>query len=250
MLLLATDTSGKHGSIALVQVAAGETGADRNRSDGRRTAVEAKGYCAADVRVLEVVPLAGGTFSAQLVPQIAALLAKHGLTKNDIDALVVASGPGSFTGLRVGLAAIKALAEILGKPIAAVSLLEVVALSGAQEGRIAAALDAGRGEVYVGEYEVGGNSVQCLGERLLKREAFSAQVQAGVLITPDSALAEAARAAGLRAKIIAPLNAGEVARVGWHKILKGETVSPEQLEANYIRRSDAEEQLLAPGGQP
>ena len=153
------------------------------------------------------------------------------------------------TGLRVGLAAIKALAEILGKPIAAVSLLEVVALSGAQQGRVTAALDAGRGELYIGEYEVAGNSTRCLREHLLRREALPAQVRAGVLITPDSALAEA-RGAGLRAKIIPPVNAGEVARVGWRKILAGETVSPEQLEANYIRRSDAEEQLLAPGVQP
>ena len=79
------------------------------------------------VEVIEAVPLAGGTFSAQLVPQIAALLTKHGFSKTDIDAFVVVSGPGSFTGLRVGLAAIKALAEILAKPIVPVSLLEVVA---------------------------------------------------------------------------------------------------------------------------
>ena len=101
MLILATDTSGKHGSIALAR--AGEPAAT------------------GEVEVIEVVPLAGGTFSAQLVPQIAALLAKHGFTKNDIGAFVVASGPGSFTGLRVGLAAIKALAEILKKPIVPVA---------------------------------------------------------------------------------------------------------------------------------
>ena len=87
MLILATDTSGEHGSIALVRCAA-------NTSS-----------------TLQVVPLEGGTFSAQLVPQIAELLAKHGLSKADLDAFAVATGPGSFTGLRVGLAAIKALAE-------------------------------------------------------------------------------------------------------------------------------------------
>ena len=77
--------------------------------------------------VLEVVPLTGGAFSAQLVPQIAALLEKHGHSKSDLGAFAVASGPGSFTGLRVGLAAIKALAEALQKPIVAISLLEAVA---------------------------------------------------------------------------------------------------------------------------
>ena len=89
-----------------------------------------------EVDLIEVAPLAGGTFSAQLVPQIAALLAKHGLSKTDIDAFIVVSGPGSFTGLRVGLAAIKALAEILQKPIVPVSLLEVVALASRAQGKV------------------------------------------------------------------------------------------------------------------
>ncbi len=104
MLLLITDTSGRNGTVALARAAESDT-----------------------VQVLEVVPLAGGMFSAQLVPQIAALLQNHGLSKTDIDAFVVVSGPGSFTGLRVGLAAIKALAEILQKPIVPVSLLELIA---------------------------------------------------------------------------------------------------------------------------
>ena len=131
MLLLATDTSGKNGSIALARVTSGQS----------------------DVEIVEAVPLAGGTFSAQLVPQISALLEKHGYHKSDLAGFAVVSGPGSFTGLRVGLAAIKALAEVLHKPIAAVSLLEAVAWSGATRGRVLAALDAGRTEVYVGDYK-------------------------------------------------------------------------------------------------
>ena len=129
MLLLAVDTSGKHGSIALA-----------------RCGPEA------DCSVIEVVPLDGGTFSAQLVPQIAALLVKHGSGKHDIGAFAVVSGPGSFTGLRIGLAAIKALAEVFAKPIAAVSLLEAIAVAGGQRGKVIAVLDAGRGDVYAGEY--------------------------------------------------------------------------------------------------
>ncbi|MGA7906887.1 MAG: tRNA (adenosine(37)-N6)-threonylcarbamoyltransferase complex dimerization subunit type 1 TsaB [Candidatus Sulfotelmatobacter sp.] len=217
MLLLAGDTSGKHGSIALA----------RGNADG-------------SCDVIDVVPLAGGTFSAQLVPQIAALLAKHGFAKTDIGAFVVASGPGSFTGLRVGLAAIKALAEILEKPIAAVSLLEVVALAGGLQGRVVAALDAGRGEIYAGEYDVAGESASLVRERLLTRSEFVAEMKACSVVTPDSALGTIAGDAGVVVTTIDPISAAEIAGLGWRKIQSGSIVSPEQLEANYIRRSDAE----------
>ena len=227
MLLLSADTSGKNGSIALVQAEAGEGRFDSRSGQVRPT------------QIIEVVPLAGGTFSAQLVPQIAALLAKHGFTKNDIGGFVVASGPGSFTGLRVGLAAIKALAEILGKPIAAVSLLEAIALRSGLRATVIALLDAGRGEVYAGEYEVTGGSAKMLAERLRTKEEVWAD-RAPKLVTPDEALAKEAQTAGLQILLIERINAGSIAEFGWRKLMAGITVSPEELEANYIRRSDAE----------
>src|SRR4029077_4717710 len=190
--------------------------------------------------VIEVVPLAGGTFSAQLVPQVAAFLSKHGFTKYDIDAFAVASGPGSFTGFRVGLAAVKALAEILGKPIAAVSLLEGLALAGVAKGKVCAALDAGRGEVYSGEYELAGDSAQVLQEKLLTKQEFVAAARGWQIVTPDAGLVGTAETAGLPAMLVEPLSAAAVARLGWRKLRRGQAVSPEQLEANYIRRSDAE----------
>jgi tRNA threonylcarbamoyladenosine biosynthesis protein TsaB len=220
MLLLAADTSGRHGSIALARA-----------EDALTTSSK--------VEVIEVVPLAGGTFSAQLVPQIAALLAKHGFTKNDIGGFVVVSGPGSFTGLRVGLAAIKALAEILGKPIVAVSLLEAIAISSGLQGNVTALLDAGRGEVFVGEYEVAGDSARVVAERLLSKEEVWEGARSS-LVTADAALANDAQRAGLSILTLEAVDAGTIARLGWRKILRGESVSPEELEANYIRRSDAE----------
>jgi len=214
MLVLATDTSGKFGSIALAQCGP------------------------ADVcDVLEVVPLEGGTFSAQLVPQIASLLSKHGFKKQDLDAFAVASGPGSFTGLRVGLAAIKALAEILGKPIVAVSLLEAIATSASSTRKVLAALDAGRGEVYVGEYESGS---AMLSERLLTRQEMLAAADHRQIITPDLGLAEFARAASAEVLEIERPKSDAIARLAWRKLEKKETISPEALDANYIRRSDAE----------
>jgi tRNA threonylcarbamoyladenosine biosynthesis protein TsaB len=223
MVLLGVDTSGKNGSIALARVS------DATPDKASRASVE----------ILEVIPLAGGTFSAQLIPQIAALLSKHGFTKQDIGGFAVASGPGSFTGLRVGLAAIKALAEILHKPIAAVSLLEAVARSAKSSGRVLAALDAGRGEIYVGDYEIA-NQARMHSECLVTRDAFLTEAGASLVVTPDAALAQFARAAGLKVEEVAPPAGDAMARLGWEKIRAGETIPPDELEANYIRRSDAE----------
>jgi tRNA threonylcarbamoyladenosine biosynthesis protein TsaB len=219
MLLLVTDTSGRQGSVALVR--AGERDRD-------------------DIEGIDVAPLAGGMFSAQLVPQIAALLAKHRLTKVDIDAFIVVSGPGSFTGLRVGLAAIKALAEILNKPIVPVSRLEVVAVASRAQGKVAAALDAGRGDVYFGAYAIAGESVQVLQEQLLSKAEFLSAARESSLITPDPSWAAVRREAGLPVFVVEAPSAEMIARLGWRKLQAGETVSPEQLEANYMRRSDAE----------
>jgi tRNA threonylcarbamoyladenosine biosynthesis protein TsaB len=223
MLLLAIDTSGKQGSIALAR--AGERSADGGDDD---------------VNVIETAPLAGGTFSAQLVPQIATLLSGHGLTKHDIGAFAVASGPGSFTGLRIGLAVVKALAEVLRKPIATVSLLEVCVFASGARGKIMAALDAGRTDVYVGEYEIPAHAAMAPQEHMLSRSEFLLHARGWTVVSPDSALAGAATAAGLSVSTLAPITAAAVARLGWRKIRSGETVTPEQLEANYIRRTDAE----------
>jgi len=218
MLLLVTDTSGKNGSAGLAHA---DTSCD-------------------EVRVIESVPLAGGTFSAQLVPQIAALLQKHGFKKTDIGAFIVVSGPGSFTGLRVGLAAIKALAEILRKPIVPVSLLEALALANGKHGEVLAALDAGRGEVYAGEYEIDGESAKLRREQLMAKEDLLSAALGVSVFTPDSQLADFLRQAGRKVSQVEIIGAAMIARLGWRKLQAQQTVTPEQLEANYIRRSDAE----------
>jgi len=217
MLILAADTSGKQGSIAL-----------------------ARGFANGNCDVIEVVPLAGGTFSAQLVPQVAALLSKHGFKKQDIDGFAVASGPGSFTGLRVGLAAIKGLAEILGKPIAAVSRLEALAIAARMRGRILAFLDASRGEVYLARYEVSAGGATMIDERLVKQDALTLPEDDSTLVTSDTGIAETLVAKGIPVIAVGLQRSDAIVRLGWKKILASETVLPETLEANYIRRSDAE----------
>ena len=103
MLIVAIDTSGRKGSVALCR--------------GDRESFE----------VLQITALEGGTYSAQLMPVISNLLVQNGVDKSDVDGFVVVSGPGSFTGLRVGLATVKGLCETLRKPLATVSMLEAVA---------------------------------------------------------------------------------------------------------------------------
>lgn len=230
MILLAVDTSGKEGSIALARAP---------------EAPARDGLVSSPLEILDLVPLEGGTFSAQLVPQIATLLSKHGLSRKDLGAFAVASGPGSFTGLRVGLAAIKALAEILQKPIAAVSRLEAVARAARASDannsfRVWAALDAGRNEVYLGAYEVNGDDARMLSERLVSREEFLASARTASVVTPEGNLAQLARAAGIRVEEIPRPASDTIARIGWERIQSGDTISPDELEANYIRRSDAE----------
>jgi tRNA threonylcarbamoyladenosine biosynthesis protein TsaB len=224
MLFLAVDTSGKNGSIALAKASEGQNG----------------------VEVLGLVPLDGRAFSAQLIPQVAALLQRlgKGHGKKDIAAFAVATGPGSFTGLRVGLAAIKALAETLKKPIVAISILEVIARQSASRGRIVSLLDAGRNELYVGDYEIGitAADVRLHGEFLLSRKEFldeflASDSLARNVVTPDPSVAEVIQASSLKIELIQYPNAGAIAQFGWERLQRGQTVRSEDLEANYIRHS-------------
>src|SRR3954451_17692603 len=156
MLILSIDTSGKNGSLTLA------------RGDGEL------------FQLIASSPVEGGTFSAQLIPQIARLLSENNLKKSNIDAFAAATGPGSFTGLRIGLTAVKGLAEILRKPIAAVSVLEAcVVKSGIKydDARVFAALDAQRNDVYLGEYMLNKGRASRIDELLVSREEFVQRVQ-------------------------------------------------------------------------
>jgi tRNA threonylcarbamoyladenosine biosynthesis protein TsaB len=231
MLILAIDTSGQSGGITLAEAEAGS------------------------FREIESAAIAGGTFSAQLIPTLAALLKKHGYGVKDLGGFAAASGPGSFTGLRVGLSAIKGLAETLDKPIATVSVLEALASLADRNGTIAAAMDAGRKEVFLGLYEkqpvnpahqAATNSNHALlmrREELLAQQSFLTALQAEnpvCVITSDAALAELASASRSAVVVVTPPGSEVIARLGAEKLLAGETVSVEALDANYLRRSDAE----------
>jgi tRNA threonylcarbamoyladenosine biosynthesis protein TsaB len=128
-ILLGVDTCGATGSIALGRVL-----------DGR-------------VELLGETQIAGGELSVSLVQGIADLLASSGSRVADLTGIVAVAGPGSFTGIRIGLAAVKAIAESAGLPVVAVSRLALLAeLAKAP----CAVLDAHRGQFYCGMYGLDG----------------------------------------------------------------------------------------------
>ncbi len=207
MLLLAIDTSGRQGGITLA-------------CGGKQ------------VEIIESTPIQGGAFSAELIPQIAELLAKHGYSAKQLEALVAVTGPGSFTGLRVGLTAVKGLAEVLKLPIATLTSLEVLlAAAGAQENTMAV-LDAGRGELYV--------SVQTGGKR---EESLMTAEQAAALANSKRlrvVAAEASTASFPKPDVVQYCSTEVAARIGYEKLRAGNTVDVLALDANYIRKSEAE----------
>ena len=220
MLVLAVDTSGRKGSVALCRGDAGS------------------------FEVVQLTPLEGGTYSAQLIPTISSLLQQKGFGKKDVDGFVVVSGPGSFTGLRVGLATVKGLCEILRKPLATVSMLEAVAVTygAAGETFVTAVLDAGRGEVYVGEYRVGSGSASLEREYIVKMAEFAGEANriGGELLTPDKSVAEFLQSANVRVRQVGRVQADGIGRIGLRKLLAGDVADAARVDVNYIRRSDAE----------
>jgi tRNA threonylcarbamoyladenosine biosynthesis protein TsaB len=223
MLVLAVDTSGRNGSVALAQHTREANGCE----------------------IMASVELSGGNFSAELVPAVAGLLLKHGYQAKHIDAFAVVSGPGSFTGLRIGLAAVKALAEITGKPIAAVSLLELLAVAGGMPGRVLAAIPAGRTEFFVGEYQLGGAGANLIAESLLGPSALLDAAAGSPVVTADTALVGLIRARDAKlpetpVKEVSSPGIAEIASLGCDQIFAGRTATAASLEANYIRRPDPE----------
>jgi tRNA threonylcarbamoyladenosine biosynthesis protein TsaB len=219
MLILGIDTSGKSGGVTLAETEA------------------------INFRVLGSSAIEGGTFSAQLVPTVAKLLRQNGLQPREIEGFAVTSGPGSFTGLRVGLSAVKGLAEVLQKPIVTVSLLEALATLSADDGRVVTALDAGRSEVFCAWYEVKNSRVEHGIEQLLSGNEFveeATKPEVRLILTSDAAVSEKLPAVASKVKVVRRPDSSVIAKIGALKLLTGEITSVESLDANYLRRSDAE----------
>jgi tRNA threonylcarbamoyladenosine biosynthesis protein TsaB len=193
-LILALDTTHEHGSLALVR--------------GEETLEE------------ELLHEPSG-FSKILLGRLEALLARHGVKPADIDCFAAAAGPGSFTGVRVGLACIKGLAEALGKPAIAVSNLEALARFGTAPLR-AVLIDARRGDIFGAVYDSAGKLV--CPEVVARFDQWRATLPAEVteFTTGSHALAAV------------------IARIAAERLEAGDSGDPAAIDANYVRHSDAE----------
>lgn len=207
MVTLAVDTTAEFGSIAL---------ADEN---GVRE---------------EVLVHAPQGFSQVIFGEIEALLVRQGVRLAEIELFAGASGPGSFTGVRVGLSAIKGLAEVLGKRVVAVSNLEALAEFGETDVR-ATIIDARRGEVYAAVYDGAGN--QIVPEAVLPFEKFVEMLGGRQVEWISQGFEPLTGYGGIRAPLAI---AGAIARIAIRKAKQGLARDPAAIEANYVRRSDAE----------
>jgi tRNA threonylcarbamoyladenosine biosynthesis protein TsaB len=194
-------------------------------------------------------------FSSWLIPAVLRCLDKAALDLRSVDVVAVASGPGSFTGLRVGLTAAKAWAELFGKRIVGISRLEVMAgRVGEARGYVAASFDGQRGQLFGGLYLMNEHRKGKLidQEMVIAPDEFVKWVgnKAGgecvrwIGLDPDLLTAapnwerRAAKGEGIL-RCSDDLAAG-VAELGEERAQRGEYTDALELDANYVRRSDAE----------
>jgi tRNA threonylcarbamoyladenosine biosynthesis protein TsaB len=214
-LILAVDTTGEFGSLALLR---------------------------GNELLEEVLLHSPEGFSRTLFEHIGRLLDRHRLAVPDVECFAAAAGPGSFTGVRVGLAAAKGLAEAIGRPVVAVSNLQALAACGSAPFR-AAIMDARRGEIYGAVYDA---------ELRLAAPETVTKFQTWLDALPDDGVEFVSTdfapfRGGLAASRFAAAPvveqralAAAVAGIAAGAFARGEAVDPAAPDANYVRRSDAE----------
>jgi tRNA threonylcarbamoyladenosine biosynthesis protein TsaB len=176
-------------------------------------------------------------FSQVLFEHLERVLKRHDWTVDSIGCFAAASGPGSFTGVRVGLTAAKGLAEATGRPAVAVSNLEALAACGTGELR-GVVMDARRGEVYGAVYDRELRTV--MPEIVMPfRVWLETLPNVDEILSPDFSPFRASFRLNVRVTEERAI-ATAVARIAYARMARGETPDPASSDANYVRRSDAE----------
>lgn len=220
------------------------------------SAVTASVAVAEDERLLaQSFQNSGLTHSATLMPMAADLLKNAGLTLEEMDVVAVAAGPGSFTGVRIGVAAAKGLAWPGGKPCAPCSTLESMAWQCAHMGgEICAAMDARRSQVYCARFFAeNGALTRLTPDRAMGLDELAEEVRASgrpqVLVGDGAHLARGAlEGEGLPCILTPPhlrfQTAWGVARAALELARAGRLVSAAAMSPSYHRLSQAERERL------
>ena len=235
MITLAIDTSEKRGSVAV-------------RSDGRLAAVRRH---ASDE-----------DYSSWLLPAASECLDDAGIRMTAVGLLAVSTGPGSFTGVRVGLTTVKAWAEVYGKKVVGVSRLEAMAHC-AEPGAaiVAACYDAQRGQMFAalyrraeGEWEPVEAEVVIEAANFLKMASEQAGRERIAWVSLDPELITSLEGWQDRALVGDTMQrlegdlADKIGEIAEERASKEQFTDPLELDANYVRRSDAEIFWKGPAG--
>ncbi|HEV3421073.1 MAG TPA: tRNA (adenosine(37)-N6)-threonylcarbamoyltransferase complex dimerization subunit type 1 TsaB [Candidatus Acidoferrum sp.] len=227
MLILALDTCDARGSVALLR----------------------------DESLLHAAPhTVTEDYSSWLLPAVTSVLRSGGLTLRDIDLYAVANGPGSFTGVRVGLTTVKAWSEVYGRPIAAVSRLEAAAAQGTGSSPyVAAFIDARRNQIFAALYRRQAASLERVDEEMVIAPdrflewctANSKSEKIDWVSTDPNSLTQTRQwssrlALNETVQEISPFLAPRIGQIGCRLAHQDRLTDALSLDANYVRRSDAE----------
>lgn len=212
--------------------------------------------CDDEKLVAEFVLNCGKTHSQKIMPQIENMLAGLGIVCSDIDCFAAANGPGSFTGVRIGAATLKAMAHAFDKPCVTVSTLMALAQNVMYfPGIICPILDARRSQVYTAMFEGGKDGLgrmtedaaMGLDELLTELKAKDREVLFlgdGIFVHRDRIISELGDKANFAPPNLNMNMAGSVAFLGMQAFKRGETKKYSEVVPSYIRLSQAERERL------
>lgn len=192
------------------------------------------------------------THSVTLMPVVSDLLRNSGITTEDIDLFAVANGPGSFTGLRIGISAVKGMAFAVSKPCAAVSTLEAMAYNVAMcDGIVCASIDARCNQVYTATFlNDNGTVTRLTDEECLKSDELAARLSeydGDIILVGDGAqlVKKAADEQGIDTRLAPDPLRFQTGYGVCLAAMNAERIAPEQLMPMYLKLPQAQRELMA-----
>ena len=177
-----------------------------------------------------------------LVPQVQSLLGAAGIALSDLGAIACAIGPGSFTGIRIGIATAATLAYAAKIPVAAIGSLDGIAAGAPLDAKhVAVALDARREHVYAARFVRGDDGLVREGGYLhLPAAELAAELDPNTFVLGDARQAYPTLFERFSGTIEAPVRPDAIAQLGRAALARGDTTLPQELRPLYLRLSDPE----------